>query len=466
MNRRLFLQTLGFSTGTLLTDRFAFAATENTDVIVVGAGISGLYAAQLLEQQGMSVRVLEGSQRVGGRMFTLNDLPWKPNTGGTEIGDGYTRMIGLAQQVGVKIVEPPAGEGRGGDTLYVLGNEHILDKDWATSPFNKLAETEKKIAPQMLESMLMQGKNPLQTLDDWYNPKFADLDVPFAVFLKKNGASDEAIRLINANANTNDIATTSTLNALKSMTFRTKGGSKKTLRIEGGSQALPEAIAKQLRRPVELGKKAVEIADRGGRTTVKCSDGSTYVTKHVLITVPFAALQNVKIKGDLSSVHYEAIRKLPYTQITQLHVAAKTPFWETDKLPVTMWTDGPFGRVFVSKGTNGQEGLLSWANGVEAIALDKQSDRETAAQFLAEMKKLRPASEGQLEVMKVNSWGNNPFARGAYYHLAPGQSAQFFPALLQPTGRIHFAGEHLALQNNGMEASCESAEYAIKRILV
>ncbi len=465
MNRRIFLQNLGLTAGAMLTHRFSFAAAETTDVIVIGAGMAGMYAAYQLQQKGLSVRVLEASQRVGGRMYTLDELPWKPNTGGTEVGDGYQRLIGMAQQVGVPIVEPPAGEGRGAPTLYVIGNEKIMDKDWATSPFNKLADAEKKIVPPLLESMLMNGKNTFQTLDDWYNPKFTEFDVPLSNFLKKNGASDEAIRLINANANTNDIASTSTLNVFKSMTFRTKGGSKKTLRIEGGSQRLPETVAKQLRRPVELDKKVTEINDRGGRVTVQCTDGSTYTASQVVVTVPFAVLKNVKFTKGLTKLHYEAIRKLPYTKITQLHVAAKEPFWETDGLPMNMWTDGAFGRVFLNKGHNGQQGLLSWVNGLEAIELDKMTEKQAAAAFLQTMKTLRPASEGKLEVLKINSWGNNPLAGGAYYHLASGQAAQFYPALLEPVGRVHFAGEHLGLQNNGMEGACESAEYVVGKLM-
>ena len=463
MNRRSFIQNISFSASALLSDRFAFASTENTDVIVIGAGISGLYAAHLLQEKGLTVRILEASQRVGGRMFTLDDIPWKPNTGGTEIGDGYKKIIGLAEKVGIKMIEPV--QERGGTSMFVIGGQAVLDKDWVSSPLNKLADSEKKFSPAMLESMLMNGKNPMQTLDDWYDPKYTTYDIPFSEFLRKNGASDEAIRLINANANTNDIATTSTLNILKSMTFRTKGGSKKTLRIEGGSQRLPEAVSKLLKNPVEYNKKVSEVEDQGGRVRVKCSDGSTYIAKKAIVTVPFSALKAVKFKGGLSEFFYDAIRKLQYTQITQLHVAVKESFWETDGLPMNMWTDGAFGRVFLNKGDNGQIGLLAWVNGLEALALDKFSEKEAITAFYAEMKKLRPASEGKLEVLKVNSWGNNPFACGAYYHLAPGQASKYYPQMTEPSGRVYFAGEHTALQNNGMEAACESAERVVGQIL-
>jgi monoamine oxidase len=53
---------------------------------VIGAGLSGLQAAQLLEDGGLDVLVLEADTRVGGRVRTLLDLPERPEAGGSEVG--------------------------------------------------------------------------------------------------------------------------------------------------------------------------------------------------------------------------------------------------------------------------------------------------------------------------------------------------------------------------------------------
>lgn len=44
-------------------------ATEHTQVIIVGGGLSGLYAAYMLQQQGIDYRVLEARERLGGRIL-------------------------------------------------------------------------------------------------------------------------------------------------------------------------------------------------------------------------------------------------------------------------------------------------------------------------------------------------------------------------------------------------------------
>ena len=51
--------------------------TDRFDVIVIGAGAAGLAAARDLSSAGRKVCILEGRERIGGRIFTIHaaDLP-------------------------------------------------------------------------------------------------------------------------------------------------------------------------------------------------------------------------------------------------------------------------------------------------------------------------------------------------------------------------------------------------------
>src|ERR1700744_6022792 len=82
----------------------AAAASSSADVIVVGAGFSGLAAARKIAKSGRSVLVLEARDRVGGKVLNkvLEDGDIT-EAGGTYIGPTQNRMFSLAKEYGVRL---------------------------------------------------------------------------------------------------------------------------------------------------------------------------------------------------------------------------------------------------------------------------------------------------------------------------------------------------------------------------
>ncbi|XP_061647757.1 amine oxidase [flavin-containing] isoform X3 [Phyllopteryx taeniolatus] len=79
------------------------APGDTYDVIVVGGGISGLSAAKLLLESGLSPVVLEARDRVGGRTFTTRNKETKwVDLGGAYVGPTQNRILRLAKQYGVE----------------------------------------------------------------------------------------------------------------------------------------------------------------------------------------------------------------------------------------------------------------------------------------------------------------------------------------------------------------------------
>lgn len=81
---------------------------KSFDVVVIGAGLAGLTAAQAVIKEGLSCRVLEARDRVGGRTFSerLPSGDGVIDQGAAWINDtNQSRMIALARRYGAELIE-------------------------------------------------------------------------------------------------------------------------------------------------------------------------------------------------------------------------------------------------------------------------------------------------------------------------------------------------------------------------
>jgi monoamine oxidase len=84
----------------------------SADVVVIGAGLSGLAAARSLLDAGLEVVVLEARDRVGGRLLNamLGDGV-QVDLGGQWVGSDHSRVQALAGELSIEMF-PQFGEGR------------------------------------------------------------------------------------------------------------------------------------------------------------------------------------------------------------------------------------------------------------------------------------------------------------------------------------------------------------------
>src|SRR6476469_6059989 len=80
---------------------------ETADVLVLGAGVAGLAAAQELSQAGLRVIVLEARDRVGGRIFTQHvpGYPLPIELGAEFIHGRPPASFALVEQAGLLVYE-------------------------------------------------------------------------------------------------------------------------------------------------------------------------------------------------------------------------------------------------------------------------------------------------------------------------------------------------------------------------
>ena len=63
------------------------------------------------------------------------------------------------------------------------------------------------------------------------------------------------------------------------------------------------------------------------------------------------------------------------------------------------------------------------------------------------------------------NWSTNPWSRGTFAYRRPGQIAKYGNIAAATHARLHFAGEHTAVLQSGLEGAMESGERAAMEVL-
>jgi len=446
----------------------AAAAGRDPDVIVIGAGLSGLGTALALEEAGLKVRMIEGRKRIGGRLFTLDDVPGHPEAGGNSVAAAYGRVIAAGKRFDVALDDiAERAFGGGPPALYIAG-EHVPLDAWPAHARNPFGPDLKSLPPWAWAGALFKRHRPFADPGRWADPEFSKYDISVYEFLQAQGVSDAAIQLgydtnISYGSTAHDVSLLMQAYVDHWQAVNSAAGPRFVRAFRGGNQRLPEAMARRLQGELLAGRRVVSIATRADGAEVYCEDGSRHRAKAVVCSMPFATLRHVAIDPLPPPVQNAAIRTLGYVPVTQVHIVPKRKFWESDGQNPSMWTDGLVGTVYAQRfGPDPKEvmSLTCWARGLQAQYLDQLGPEAAGRAVVAEFERLRPAAKGALKVAKVRSWATDPFAGGVWSSFGPGEVTAYANSLAAPHGRLFFCGEHTALASRGMEAALESAERA------
>ena len=476
MNRRSLLQSAGAASVATFVPSGAPAqkrAQNKAQVVVIGAGISGLETALILQEQGVDVQVIEGRDRAGGRILSLSDIPGAPEAGANTFGGGYARVLDAANRYGAAYKPNRQSYLRG---LEIVVDDKIVTMDkWPDHPKNPLPKEHRDDTPWGYYARFMRDNMPLTQPGDWLDPKFAAFDVSFDDWMLSKGATEEVVDMCcnhkwEYNNSTHDVSALVVMfEYLWGRSVFAPNGVRSSFIFEGGNQRLPEAMAEKLKRDVHYGTEAVAIRSDDDGAEVHCADGTVYRAARVVSSIPFPVLRRLKVEPYFTGVQRKAIWSIPRQMVTQVHLVATSPFWDDDGFKPGMHiADAPVGYVMPTFGgddPNELTSMMALMLGNKAERADQMDEDSVKKMVIHTIEKIRPAAKGKLEAAGYKSWFRDPFASGDWTNFGPGQVTQFAGKMNAPHGRIHICGDATGLSARGMEAALESAERVAVEIL-
>ncbi len=407
-----------------------------TRVIVVGAGFSGIAAANALQTCGVEVVVLEGRSQIGGRTRTLPALGASVEAGGAwihaPIGNPLTELanflsIEQRQFALSDIFSEMRLAGVHGEILDMLERDRVMQlADEIETELMQLAFEYKatQTVAELLELRLLSITDP--SLRSWvrfvlYTGFQADLASPVEDISIANYALDAGF-----SGGDNCIV----------------GGYGKILtRLAEGLEIHCDALVSEVRQTTE-------------GVTVCCTDGRVVRGSHVVISVPLGVLKagGIRFSPDLPVEKKRAIERLGFGAFEKLILQFEQAFWKIGSASPSgvFIQDHPVFPYWIDiTASAGRPTLVAHIAGPPALALADFSHDAALAMALAALATVFACEIPKPTAVHQTNWSGDPCSRGAYTHLSPVSAIEHLQSLSEPVGRVLFAGEATSMQRFG-----------------
>jgi len=302
---------------------------READVIIVGAGLSGLSAAREVLDAGREPLVLEADDRVGGRILTehVDGIPLE--LGAQWIGDTHHRMQALAAELGVEIYD----QFEDGETTYEFGGEVLRGEKF----HDKYSDELRGLERVLLEIDRMADTVPVEapwtapradewdriTVGQWYDSQ--DLSPVARTLLEICTVGILAMPTVEVSLLCL-LQNVAVCGVTAELLAESEGGVQ-TKRFVGGTSLIPQRLAATLGDRIELNSPVLTIDHSDDRVTVMCRGGVAATGRQVIVALAPTLAGRIMYDPPLSGVRDQLTQRMPQASAHKMFMLYDEPFW-------------------------------------------------------------------------------------------------------------------------------------------
>jgi monoamine oxidase len=426
--------------------------TLGADVVVVGAGVSGLVAADTVHRAGRSVIVLEARDRVGGRTWTTSAWGAPHDLGGQWLGPSQERARAWCATLGLPLFPTWTA---GANALEIDGARATFYGSIPKTSWLALAEVE--LALRRIDRMAAR----VSWADPLAHPDAAALDATSVASLRDRWLRTRAGRaLLDVALGAVFGAEARDMSALFLLAYvggcgglrrlvETEGGAQQD-RFVGGAQGLALALAARLPAGAIRLSCPARVVNQDGAGVVVTTDDGPVRAQRLVLALPPTARARIDL-GVLPAAAQQLTQRMPMGNAVKVFARFPTPWWRDRGLSGSGVSDvGPACFVIDDSPADASHGaLLGFVTGDQARRWGRAPEAERHAAFAAQLTRLLgdgPAPDAYLE----QDWGADPWSGGGPVALGPtGALHAVEGARFAALGRVHTAGTEAAYAWSG-----------------
>lgn len=442
-------------------------------VVIIGAGLAGLTTAYRLQKAGIDVDLYEARNRVGGRVFSIQLNGHVAELGGYNMANGgnASNLIALINELDLELFS----------SSMKINHEYFNGSDLLS--VTQLLKSQ-NFDFQQLKNKLMElsfkARNMKEVLDEFFNE-----DDPLYKILAVRLASYEGDSIEKLSPIYTETLLHMLLGGICAVHQAADAEEETTVElvcVKGGNALLPQKIAECLGGRLHLNMPLTKVSKRNESFTLTFQNHQEIQADILVLALPCTQFEKIHFEDAIPLERLQGIQSVRYGMNAKILV----PFFHSPSNITGVINDDTISFL------NADTSLLTlYYTGKSSLFLNNsiletytQSKRMIKRGFGEACPALIPTYASDENFVNYSgpvgySWPNDPYVRGSYSYISPGQEAllttlideegETYKKLFAPLQeRLYFAGEHASILLDvpgTMEAACESGERVARAIL-